>query len=56
MPNTPMLGAFVKVMPVVSLDAVRQKIEDKFLKKLGKEKTDANLEAVKRAYDEIKVG
>ena len=56
MPNTPMLGALVKVMPVVSLEAVQDKIQGKFLKKLGEEKTKANLEAIKRAYNEVKVG
>jgi pyruvate ferredoxin oxidoreductase gamma subunit len=56
MPNTPMLGAFLKVMPVVSLEALEGKIKDKFLKKLGEEKTKANLEAIKRAYDEVKIG
>lgn len=56
MPNTPMLGALVKVMPVVSMESVEEKIKDKFLKKLGKEKTGANLEAVKRAYNEVKTG
>ena len=56
MPNTPMLGAFLKVMPVVSLEALEEKIKDKFLKKIGEEKTNANLEAIKRAYDEVKIG
>lgn len=56
MPNTPMLGALVKVMPVVALDAVEEKIKDKFLKKLGEEKTNANLEAIRIAYQEVKLG
>ena len=55
MPNTPMLGAFLKVMPIVSLEALEAKIRDKFLKKIGEEKTQANFEAVKRAYNEVKV-
>ena len=56
MPNTAMLGALVKIMPVVSLEAVQEKIKGKFAKKLGEEKTKANLEAIKRAYNEVKVG
>lgn len=56
MPNTPMLGAFLKVMPIVTLDALQEKIRNKFLKKIGKEKTEANLEAIKRAYNEVKIG
>jgi Pyruvate/2-oxoacid:ferredoxin oxidoreductase gamma subunit len=50
-----MLGALIKVMPVVSLEALQEKIKNKFLKKLGEEKTAANLEAVKRAYEEVTV-
>ena len=55
MPNTPMLGALLKVMPIVSLEAVEEKVKSKFLKKIGEEKTNANLEAVKRAHKEVKV-
>jgi len=55
MPNTPMLGAFVKVMPVVTLVSVQDKIKDKFLKKIGADKTNANIEAIKRAYAEVKI-
>lgn len=56
MPNTPMLGALIKIMPVVPLDAIEQKIKDKFLKKLGQQATDANIEAVRRAYKEVRIG
>ncbi len=56
MPNTPMIGALLKVMPIVSLESIKDKIADKFLKKIGKEKTEANLEAVKRAYERAKIG
>ena len=56
LPNTPMLGALIKVKPVVSLEAIDEKIKDKFLKKIGEEKTVANLEAIKRAYNEVKIG
>lgn len=55
MPNTPMLGALLKVLPIVPLEALGEKIKGKFLKKIGEEKTNANLEAVKRAYNEVKV-
>lgn len=56
MPNTAMLGALAKVMPIVPLEMLQEKVRDKFLKKIGEEKTTANLEAVKRAYDEVKIG
>lgn len=56
MPNTPMLGALIKVSPIVPLEAVEGKIRDKFLKKIGEEKTQANIEAIKRAYKEVRIG
>ncbi len=55
MPNTPMLGALLKVRPIVPMEALEGKIRKKFLKKIGEEKTNANLEAIKRAYNEVKV-
>lgn len=56
MPNTPMLGAVIKVAGIVSLEAIETQIKQKFLKKIGQEKTDANLKAVRRAYEEVKLG
>jgi len=56
MPNTPMLGAFLKVEPIVSMDALIEQVKHKFLKKIGEEKTNANIEGIKRAYEEVKIG
>ncbi len=56
MTNTPMLGALLKVVPVVTLEAIQDKIKKKFINKLGDKKTEANLEAIKRAYNEVKIG
>ena len=56
MTNTPMLGALLKVLPVVTLEAIQDKIKKKFINKLGDEKTEANLEAIRRAYNEVKIG
>lgn len=55
MPNTPMLGALLKVTPIVPMKALEDRIRNKFLKKIGEEKTNANLEAIKRAYNEVNV-
>ncbi len=55
MPNVPMLGALVKVDPVVPLDKVKEQIRHKFLKKIGEEKTNANIEGLDRAYKEVKI-
>ncbi len=54
MPNTPMLGALVKITPVVPLDKIKDQIRRKFLKKIGEEKTNANIEAIDRAYKEVR--
>ena len=56
MTNTPMLGALLKVMPIVTLEAIQDKIKKKFINKLGDKKTEANLEAIRRAYNEVKIG
>ncbi len=55
MPNLPMLGALLKLNPIVTLEALESKIKKKFLEKIGEEKTNANLEGVKRAYEEVNV-
>jgi len=55
MPNMPMLGALIKVVPLVKLDALYEKIKAKFLKKIGEEKTEANIAGIKRAYQEVKI-
>ncbi|MBN3039402.1 MAG: 2-oxoacid:acceptor oxidoreductase family protein [Candidatus Omnitrophica bacterium] len=56
MPNMPMLGALVKVVPLVDLDVLSERVKGKFLKKIGEEKTNANIQGIKRAYEEVKVG
>jgi len=56
MPNLPMLGALLKVNALVSIDNLSGKVKQKFLKKIGEQKTNANLEGIKRAYNEVKVG
>jgi len=56
MPNMPMLGALIKVNPIVPLEAIIESIRHKFLKKIGEEKTNANIAGIKRAYEETKVG
>lgn len=56
MPNMPMLGAFLKINSIVTIDEVGEIVKAKFLKKLGEEKTKANIECIKRAYGELKIG
>lgn len=53
MPNAPMIGALAKVMGMVQLDWVKQTFQEKFGAKSQKI-VDANVAAIKRAYDEVR--
>jgi pyruvate ferredoxin oxidoreductase gamma subunit len=54
LPNTPMLGAFVKLTNIVPIDAIKDSINKEFLKKLGEEKTKATIKGVELAYEAVK--
>lgn len=56
MPNMPMLGALLKVNSLVTIDQLSERVKAKFLKKIGEDKTNANIEGIKRAYNEAKIG
>jgi pyruvate ferredoxin oxidoreductase gamma subunit len=53
MTNTAMLGALVKVTNVVSLDSIINEMNAKMGGKLSKDVLAKNLNAVKRAYEEV---
>ena len=55
MPNMPMLGALLKANSLVTLDQLSERVKGKFLKKIGGQKTNANIEGIKRAYSEVKI-
>ncbi|MFH0876056.1 MAG: 2-oxoacid:acceptor oxidoreductase family protein [archaeon] len=52
-PNMPILGALVKTTGIVSIDALSELVKHKFIKKIGDKKTQANIDAIKKAYDEV---
>jgi len=52
-PNTPMIGALLKVSGSMQLETIYHDIEKKFLKKLGERGVQGNCEAVRRAYEEV---
>jgi pyruvate ferredoxin oxidoreductase gamma subunit len=52
-PNTPMLGAFVKVSGIIPFEDFLVSIED-ILSKFPKKIIEGNLRAIKRAYEEVK--
>lgn len=53
-PNTPMLGALVKSTGLVGLDKVLEEVKKMFSGKLKEEIIQSNLNAIKRAYEEVK--
>ncbi|MFC1855650.1 2-oxoacid:acceptor oxidoreductase family protein [Thermodesulfobacteriota bacterium] len=53
MPNTPIMGALVKVTGIVTLDTLVNHIETAFKKKFSAEILEGNVKAIKRAYEEV---
>lgn len=56
LPNTPILGALIRITGLVKLEDLAEKLRGKFLKKIGEKKTQGNLDSIKRAYDEVQEG
>ncbi len=52
-PNLPILGALIKVTGAISMESLEGKTRQKFTKKIGEEKTQKTVDAMKRAYDEV---
>lgn len=52
-PNTPMLGALMKVSGMYEMEFFKESMK-KVLKKLPQKIVDANMIAIQRAYDEVK--
>ena len=55
-PNTVMLGAFLRATGMLNLDTLVEGINHKFSKKFSMEITNANVTAIKRAYEEVSKG
>lgn len=52
-PNTPMLGAFMKISQMYEIEFFKDSMK-RILKKLPQKIVDANMLAIQRAYDEVK--
>ncbi|MGB5965513.1 MAG: pyruvate flavodoxin oxidoreductase subunit gamma [Sulfurimonadaceae bacterium] len=52
-PNTPMLGAFMKISEMYEIDFFKENMK-RVLGKLPQKIIDANMLAIQRAYDEVK--
>lgn len=53
LPNTPMIGALIKATGLLKLDNVISDIKSKFAGKFGQKVIDGNVNAIKRAYQEV---
>ncbi len=53
LPNTPMIGALLKAVELVTLENMKNIITHKFLKKLGQKGVDGNINALERANKEV---
>ena len=54
-PNTPMMGALTKVMPILKVDTILHDVEKKFKSK-GDRIVQGNFKAIRRAFEEVKKG
>lgn len=54
-PNTPMMGALMKVMPILKLETILHDVEKKFKSK-GEKIVQGNFRAIRRAFEEVKEG
>lgn len=52
-PNTPMLGAFMKISEMYDIEFFKENMQ-RILAKLPQKIVDANMLAIQRAYDEVK--
>jgi len=54
MPNTPILGALIKVLNLMELDKFIHTISERLKLKYKEEAVQKNIEAIKKAYKEVK--
>ena len=54
MPNTPLLGAVAKVSGLIDLDELVADVDKSFTKKFSSKIVNANIDAIKQAYQEVK--
>ncbi len=52
-PNTPMLGALVKITQIVKLENLIKVVEKHFLNKIGEQGAITNVMAIKEGYDKM---
>jgi pyruvate ferredoxin oxidoreductase gamma subunit len=55
-PNTPMLGAIARTTDLINLDTLLAEVEETFSKKFPPKLVEGNLQAIRRAYEEVSYG
>jgi pyruvate ferredoxin oxidoreductase gamma subunit len=55
-PNVPMVAALVKVLELMDLDKLKEKIKLSLAKKLRPEVVEMNMKTIDRAFEEVKEG
>jgi len=53
-PNMPMVGALIRATGCISLDALKNEVEGKFLGKFGERVARGNVRAIERAHEEAR--
>jgi pyruvate ferredoxin oxidoreductase gamma subunit len=52
-PNTAILGKLLKISEIVKLESLTEVFREKYIEKIGPEKTEKNVLAIERAYDTL---
>lgn len=53
-PNTPMLGALIKTSGIMDIETIYEDIREKFSHKFSDKVVQGNVNAIKRAYEEVR--
>ncbi|MDO8886235.1 2-oxoacid:acceptor oxidoreductase family protein [Candidatus Oleimmundimicrobium sp.] len=53
-PNTPMIGALIKVTDMVPLEVITRHFAESFSKKFNQKILEGNIEAIKQAYEKVR--
>lgn len=53
-PNSPMLGALIRISGIISMDSMIEKVRQKFSHGLKSEVLEGNVRAIRRAFEEVR--
>lgn len=55
-PNTPMMGALIKVTGILDINTIYNGVKEKLGRKFTRQIVDGNIKAIDRAYEEVREG